>query len=225
MSLTVTLLWEKGEGQFKNGDILDALLSYQRAKQILLAESQSIYSIPMSSGSAQKIMGDIMQKLTTSIETGISTLKNNPALALGLSRGYNKLDVKKAYRRCALKYHPDKNQDCDSSCIFTAVQAAYEKLLHSAPVEYPPEIAVPVPPIPAPLKRKNVSKSISSNCFATVQQTHYLIRSSVLDISSQSDFFAMCNFINFNTFFLHLFILIVILYSHLSLFAHFNNNL
>jgi DnaJ domain len=154
MSLTVTLLWEKGEGQFKNGDILDALLSYMRAKQILLAESQSIFSIPRQSGSAQKIMGDIMQKLTSSIETALSTLRNNPALALGLAKGFNKLDVKKAYRRCALKYHPDKNQDCDSSCIFTAVQAAYEKLLHSAPVEYPPEIVAPVSPVPAPQKRK-----------------------------------------------------------------------
>jgi phage baseplate assembly protein W len=56
--------------------------------------------------------------------------------------------VKKAYKQQALRYHPgpspllsvmtggsvaDKNPDCDTSCIFTAVQSAYETLLQTAP--------------------------------------------------------------------------------------------
>jgi hypothetical protein len=44
-------------------------------------------------------------------------------------------DVKRAYKQQALRYHPDKNTDCDTSCIFTAVQSAYESLLLSAPAD------------------------------------------------------------------------------------------
>lgn len=135
MSLTVKLLWEKGEGQFRNADILESLLSYQRAKQLVMTESNSSVSAPRVSGSAQKNLGDILQKITISIDTALMQLQGNPVATLGLLRGFNKSDVKKAYRRCALKYHPDKNQDCDSSCIFTAIQAAYEELLITAPLD------------------------------------------------------------------------------------------
>jgi curved DNA-binding protein CbpA len=33
----------------------------------------------------------------------------------------------------ALKYHPDKNTDCDSSCLFTLIQSAYERMVEIAP--------------------------------------------------------------------------------------------
>lgn len=135
MSLTVQLLWEKGEGQFRNGDILESILSYQRAKQLITAETSSTAAAHRVSGSAQKNLGDILQKLLLSIDTALRQLQQNPVATLGLLRGFNKSDVKKAYRRCALKYHPDKNQDCDSSCVFTAIQAAYEELLITAPLD------------------------------------------------------------------------------------------
>ena len=38
-----------------------------------------------------------------------------------------------------LKYHPDKNQDCDTSCIFTAIQSAYERLVNAPPKSSEPE--------------------------------------------------------------------------------------
>eukprot|EP00596_Hydrurales_sp_CCMP1899_P000526 CAMPEP_0119046372 /NCGR_PEP_ID=MMETSP1177-20130426/46187_1 /TAXON_ID=2985 /ORGANISM="Ochromonas sp, Strain CCMP1899" /LENGTH=529 /DNA_ID=CAMNT_0007019439 /DNA_START=547 /DNA_END=2134 /DNA_ORIENTATION=+ len=82
-------------------------------------------------------MGDIMQKLTESINTGVGTLSSNPVRALGLLRGFNKSDVKKAYRKYALKYHPDKNPDCDSSAVFTVIQGAYEKLIASTLPDLP----------------------------------------------------------------------------------------
>ena len=139
MSERIGQLWELGESQFKGGDALEALLNFQRAKTLLISESNSIYSNPsLANGKASKLMGEIMQKLTSSIERASFMLHKNPIMALNLTRGFNKSDVKKAYRKCALKYHPDKNQDCDSSCIFTAVQAAYEKLEATTPVEAPP---------------------------------------------------------------------------------------
>lgn len=40
----IGLLWEKGEIQHKNGDILEALLNFQRAKSLLVVESNSVYA-------------------------------------------------------------------------------------------------------------------------------------------------------------------------------------
>ena len=144
MSLTVQLLWEKGEGHFKNGDIIESILSYQRAKQLFTAENNGTASAPRASGSAQKNLGDILQKILLRIDTALLQLQENPVATLGLLRGFDKSDVKKAYRRCALKYHPDKNLDCDSSCVFTAIQAAYEELLITAPIDSQTDSIYPI---------------------------------------------------------------------------------
>eukprot|EP00605_Chrysophyceae_sp_TOSAG23-4_P002903 GSChrysophyteH1.ASY1.ANO1.3198.1 assembled CDS len=73
-------------------------------------------------------MGDILTKLTASVNRDVKLINANPVHALGLSRGFTKADVKKAHRKAALKYHPDKNPDCDTSGIFAAIQSSYEKL-------------------------------------------------------------------------------------------------
>lgn len=80
-----------------------------------------------------------MSKLNESIEKNCAELDSRPLLALALlqrgegdgrrNRTLTKKEVKKAYRSMILKYHPDKNQDCDTSRIFTTIQSAYERLL------------------------------------------------------------------------------------------------
>ena len=134
-------LWASGEVLSLKGSHPEALLNFQRAKSMLLIESKSVFGVedPSSANNSggSKLMGDILSKLTVSINRDVKLINANPVHALGLKRGYNKSDVKKAYRAHALKYHPDKNQDCDTSSIFAAIQSSYEKL--NAAIEAVPD--------------------------------------------------------------------------------------
>lgn len=48
--------------------------------------------------------------------------------SLGVDKTASEKEIKKAFRKMALKYHPDKNQDKDTSAKFREIAEAYEVL-------------------------------------------------------------------------------------------------
>jgi DnaJ-class molecular chaperone len=55
--------------------------------------------------------------------------KFNPYLILDLNTNCNDNEIKKAYRKMAMKYHPDKNSDSDANEKFKNISKAYEILI------------------------------------------------------------------------------------------------
>ncbi len=67
----------------------------------------------------------------------------DPYMILGLSPGATEKRSKKAYRRLAMRFHPDKNQDDpEAEKKFKEIQWAYESLRRNKrPQSVPPDAA------------------------------------------------------------------------------------
>lgn len=68
-------------------------------------------------------------------ECGISGVTEKPKMSisthyglLGIAKNASGIDIKKAYRKAARRFHPDVNKDDDAGAMFIKVQTAYEVL-------------------------------------------------------------------------------------------------
>ncbi len=59
------------------------------------------------------------------LSTAMILAKRNPYEVLGLKQGANEDQIKKAFRKLSLKYHPDKNKDSDADEKYKEITDAY----------------------------------------------------------------------------------------------------
>jgi len=72
---------------------------------------------------------EFMEKITRDL-----TARKAACQVLGVSEGAGKEDLKKAYRRASMKYHPDHNRaDAEAAKRFVLVKCAYELLAQDKP--------------------------------------------------------------------------------------------
>jgi len=72
---------------------------------------------------------EFMERITADLAVRKAACK-----VLGVSEDADKKELKRAYRRASMKYHPDHNQDdLDANKKFTLVKCAYELLAEDKP--------------------------------------------------------------------------------------------
>jgi len=72
---------------------------------------------------------EFMERITRDIEARKAACR-----VLGVSEDANKKELKKAYRKASMKYHPDHSQDdADAAKKFVLIKCAYELLAQDKP--------------------------------------------------------------------------------------------
>jgi DnaJ like chaperone protein len=111
-------------------------------KRLLLL--QYLYGIAQSDGHVHTSEVEVIRRIAIwlgisekdrlSIEATVIPQHNNPYIVLEISKEATDAEVKKAYRRLAVKFHPDKVQDLGEQHKkaaqerFVAIQDAYERI-------------------------------------------------------------------------------------------------
>ena len=71
-------------------------------------------------------MNKISRKFTILLLLPIAILSEDYYELLGIKKNAENRDIRKAFKKLALKYHPDKNSDDDAHEKFLNINKAYE---------------------------------------------------------------------------------------------------
>jgi len=80
----------------------------------------------------------------------------DPHRVLGVERGASREEIRKAYRRLARRFHPDRNRRKGAVDKFLAIRSAYETLI----------AALPPPPAVRETEEFDTRKSVKERSFS-----------------------------------------------------------
>lgn len=92
------------------------------------------------------------------LSQGLAEVVRRPHEALGVAAGSSEADVRRAFRKQALKYHPDKTQGTTTQ-LFQSLQVASQRA--ADPSHKPPPSAPPAPPKPKPQQPRPAAAAAS----------------------------------------------------------------
>lgn len=107
------------------GRIHEAVFEFERV-YATLKQQLGIAQTVASAGRVRSLLIELLNQLDEEVEAHLSYLRGNLFAALEVDPSVDAADVKKAYRRLALRYHPDKSRL--SPKLFNIVKHSYETL-------------------------------------------------------------------------------------------------
>jgi len=121
---TIMEVWAEAH---KTSDTHDSLRLSLAVQQQLVSEKNS----EACNSKMTSIIGKLESQIDTEVAAYVELLEGNFFVALGVRTSSSDKDVKKAYRKLALKHHPDRQDKTNcpgADVIFPLIQNAYEEL-------------------------------------------------------------------------------------------------
>lgn len=142
--------WLNALSLSEDGRVHEAVFEFERV-YATLKQQLGIAQTVASAGRVRSLLVELLKQLDEEVEAHLSYLRGNLFAALEVDPSVDATEIKKAYRKLALRYHPDKSRL--SPKLFNIVKHSYETLSD-------------------PSKRKCYTPSKSAQEWASWRQRH-----------------------------------------------------